>query len=135
VTPTVLALAGLPAPQGAGWTLGPLAAKPAAKGAPAYAEDWARLPMAPPGVRRLHTLRTARGKYTARLHVASKEWDERIYDLAADPEERSPLPGEALPGLGDDLAEAVASMRAWLQGRVDHFRRVGDAGYHVSDDD
>jgi arylsulfatase A-like enzyme len=134
VTPTLLGLVGLPAPAAAGYSLAPLAAKPSAPGLPAYAEDWAPLALKPPGVRRMHTLRTGRAKYVARFHVSSKSWDEQFFDLAADPLEARPLPPEQAAGLGDDLAAAVEAMRAWLKGRADHYEKVAAAGYFVTDD-
>jgi arylsulfatase A-like enzyme len=134
VAPTLLAIAGLPAPAGSGFSLAPLAAKPAAPGLPAYAEDWAPLALKPPGIRRLHTLRTARAKFVARLHVASKTWDERFYDLAADPGETSPLADLPADRLGADLTAAIGRLRGYLEGRVKHIGDVEKAGYFLSDD-
>jgi arylsulfatase A-like enzyme len=134
VAPTLLALVGLPAPASSGFSLEPLAARPSAAGLPAYAEDWAPLALKPPGIRRLHTLRTGKTKFVARLHVVSKSWDEQFFDLAADPGESSPLADLPADRLGADMTAAVTRLRDYLAGRVKHIGDVEKAGYFLSDD-
>lgn len=133
VLPTLLDLMGMP-PLSAtdGRSLLGLAARPKSPGRVILMEERRREEGSKPGLRRLFGLRCQTAKYIAVFDLRTKAATEEVYDLAADPGETTPLPGEDLERFGADFAAAVEALRARIRSDADHLRKLEQLGYAVS---
>jgi arylsulfatase A-like enzyme len=127
VLPTVLELAGLPAsPDFDGRSLLPLARGQAA-GHAILAEEVRRDYEASHHTEmRLASARTDRAKWIATWRPLDKSVEEEVYDLRADPGERTRLPSDAVSRFGKDFEDAVATMRERVKAYVPLPRGAGE---------
>ena len=119
LAPTVLDAMGLPPLEGlSGSALQPLAADVRNAGRPQLSLAW-RLFRGEDGPREVtvHALRTDRAKFVATFLDRPAEWTEALFDLVADPGERSPLPATDVSRFGPAFAKRVQGLREFLGGR------------------
>jgi choline-sulfatase len=117
VLPTVLDVCGLPPPADLdGRSLLPLA-RGARTPAPVRAEDFQRGKGEGMGSvdLRLHSVRTDRAKWIGTFDRSADTIAEEVFDLAADPGEKKPLPASAIEGFGPEFVVTVEEARARLK--------------------
>lgn len=127
LVPTLLDLAGLPAPRGiAGRSILPLARGRAA-GHPIRGEEYRTLFGANPRVDRTTarsvSVRSERGKWIATWDPRTNATQEEVYDLVADPAEERPLDPAEAARFGPDFAAEIERARALIAtfpGRADN---------------
>lgn len=123
VVPTLLDLVGLPAPAEVdGTSLVPAAADRRNPGVPVRAHASLK------GFD-LFAVRTADAKFVARRDVAAQRWTEQVFDLAKDPRETAPLPGDRVASFGPAFAKAVDDLRARLTAKDRSAQDIGAKGY------
>jgi arylsulfatase A-like enzyme len=129
--PTVRDLMGLPPGGGLGGrSLAPLARAPGSAGGPIVVQAWRRRTTdAGPLDETLYAVRTARAKFVAVFTPRPPAWTETVYDLDADPAERTALPAADVARFGPEFAEAVTRVRGVLEGRRSHLQDPVVAGY------
>jgi len=138
VVPTVLDLAGLPTPRDlAGRSLLPLALG-RATGHPVRAEDF-RLDYGTDGiggedtVLRVVSVRSDRAKWISTWNPRTRAATETLFDLAADPGERSPLPAADLARFGADFGAEVGRARALVATFPTRTDNEGSGRFSVGD--
>jgi choline-sulfatase len=118
VVPTLLDLAGLPAPRGiAGQSVVPLALG-RSPGHPVRAEEYRTLfgsnPRLDRTTARSVSVRTERGKWIGTWDPRSNTTREEVYDLGADPGEEHPLPAGEVARFGPEFAAEVDRAKALI---------------------